>query len=183
MNFTYDGADLSKIIKRYKKSQNEYLIEYLDGSFNRYISYKPDEEERIKKEMLEQAKQRTELYDTIFLNFTDKAYFIGSLISISGLGFSFIKDEKDFKFFWIIAIMISLNKFIKNGKKMKELEKYKLFLELIEELGEEELNSPEYTKCYECDNLYAKKLDIGSLDSFEYEDIKRIYEKYKSKVK
>lgn len=183
MNFSYNGADLSKIIRMYKRDQNEYLIEYLDGSFNRYISYKTEEEERIKKQMLEQAKQRAELFDYSFLKFFDNAYFVSSLMSITGLGFSLIKNETDFKFFWSVALIISMCKFTHTGKKIQELEKYKLFLELIQELGEEELNSSKYTKCYEFDNLYAKKLDIGSLDSFTYSDIKRIYKKYKSDVK
>lgn len=183
MNFSYGGADLSKIIKRYNRNQNEYLIEYLDGSIYSYISYEDNEEEKIKKQMLEQAKQRDELFERRFLHFTDNAYLVSNLISISGLGFSLIKDENDFKFFWLIALIISMRKFKQTGKKIQELEKYKLFLELIEGLGEEELNSPTYTKCYEFDNFYAEKLDIGSLDSFNYSDIKRVYKKYKSKAK
>ena len=183
MRFTYDGADLSKIIKRYKKNKNEYLIEYLDGSFNRYISYKDNEEERIKKQMIEQAKQRNELFDYRFLNFADSTYLIGSFVSVVGLALSLIKNENDFKFFWLVALIISMRKFNKTGKKLKELEKYKLFLELIEELGEKELNSPKYTKCYEFDNIFVDKLDIGTLDNFTYSNIEKVYKKYKSEVK
>lgn len=183
MNFSYDGADLSKTIRRYKRNGNEHFIEYLDRTFDIYISYEDDEEEKIKKQILEQVKQRAELFDYRFLNFTDSTYLVGSFISLAGLGFSLIKNENDFKFFWLVALIISMRKFSQTGKKIQELEKYKLFLELIEKLGEEELNSSKYTKCYEFDNFYAKKLDIGSLDSFTYSDIKRIYKKYKTNVK
>lgn len=183
MTFSYEGVNLSKTIKKYERNENEYLIEYLDGSSYNYISYEYDEEEKIKKQMLEQAKERKELFDLHFLNFTDTVYLISGLLSAVGLSFSLIENENNFKHFWIILLIISIYKFKQTGNKLQELEKYRLFLELIEELGEEELNNPKYTKCYEFDSLYAKKIDIGSLDSFDYRDIKRIYTKYKTKVK
>lgn len=183
MNFSYDGADLSKIIRRYTRNQNEYSVEYLDGSSRCYVSYVEDEEDIIKKEMLEQAKQRDKLFDRRFLSFVDNGYLLSGFISALGLSVAQIKDEQSFKTFWIATLLFSIYKFRFSGKKIEELEKYKLFLKLIDVLGEKELNSSKYTKCYEADNIYAQKLDINNLDKFSFRDIKRIQRVYESSIK
>ena len=58
MTFTYEGADLSKIIKKYFKNGNNYTIQYLDGTNFDYCSLASNEEQNIKCNMIKQAIER-----------------------------------------------------------------------------------------------------------------------------
>ena len=57
MNFTYDGADLSSIIKHYEINNNKIIIEYLDGS-TKIVANSKNMENSIQEVMLEQAEER-----------------------------------------------------------------------------------------------------------------------------
>ena len=73
---------------------------------------------------------------------------------------------------------IKWNKVMSLEFPVKSNKKHKMFLELIDNVGEKELNSPKYTKCYEFDNLYAKPININTVDEFSLSDIKRMYKVY-----
>jgi len=178
MNFSYEGASLDKIIKKYSKKDFEYFIQYLDGSSSLYISDDIKEEDKIKELMLAQAIEREEKFKkgeidaTIFIN------MIGSIISCAGVSLCNFNKLDLLKLLFFSFLVVNLCSARSNKKKLKELKKYKMFLELINELSESELNSSKYTKAYEAENIYAKTLNINTVDEFSLGEIKSIYNVY-----
>lgn len=181
MNFSYEGADLNKIIKWYVKKDCEYYIQYLDGSTCKYISYNDNEEERIKQKMLNQAKERDKMYSKDKLDEIPTNNLIGALVSCVGVSISQVSELDLLKYICLFMLGFNFQRILSNKRKVKELKKYRLFLELIDELGEKELNSSKYIKAYEIDNIYSKDLNISTLDSFSLNEIQSIYKVYKSK--
>ena len=158
MNFCYEGAELDKIIKRYKKDGNEYTILYMDGSVSSYFSNEENEENIIKEKMIEQAKERDAVYNLNQLQPVTNKNLVGVISSAIGLGVGEIADADLLKLAAIFLLGFNISNVNSNKKKINELKKYKLFLELLEKVGEKELNSPKYTRSYEFDNLYTSLL-------------------------
>lgn len=179
MTFSYDGTDLSTIIKKYEQNGSNYSIEYLDGSMNNYVCYNTEEEDNIKKLMIEQLKERQ---DNINLDELYKLKNIEFLASIIGaLGSSVFYNNKEYflALLTFIFLTVNLKGYRNKNKKVKELKKAKLFLEMIGDL--EKVNQSQILKIIEFDNIYQKELNINTLDEFNYYDVKRIYNKLKVK--
>ena len=47
MNFSYEGADRSKIINKYIREGNNYTIEYLNGDISSFYSTDENQEQKI----------------------------------------------------------------------------------------------------------------------------------------
>lgn len=179
MNFSYEGADLSRIIKSYTKDGYKYIIEYLDGSDATYFSSNDKEVEKLKSVMIEQAKQRDKVFSEKCLDKIPSINIFGTLVACLGINIAEISESMLLELVCIFVLGVNVGQIRANKRKRIELKKYKLFLELLDVLGEKELNSPKYTKQYEFDNIYAQPLMIETIDNFSLNDIKRVYKTYK----
>ncbi len=176
MNFSYNGADLSRIIKSYTKDGYAYEVEYMDGSDVTYISYNEEEVEKLKGIMIAQAKERDRVFSETGLSKIPGINVFLILVSYFGFNIAEIKESTLLKIICFCLLSANVYQINTKNNKRKELKKYKLFLELLDELGEKELNSPKYTKQYKA---YAKPLTIETIDSFDLKEIKSVYKTYK----
>lgn len=181
MNFTYDGADLSKTIKALQNKGNSYSIEYLDDSSSHYFCSDSKELQRIKDLMIEQAIQRQKNMDIKTFDFIKNTYLGGSFISSLAISITQNQNKNALSCLFLISLLFGIYKYRDSSKKIKELKKYKLFLELLPHLNE--VNTSEILKCIEFDNIYQIPVDITTLDEYSYNQIKTIYKTYKEKSK
>ena len=89
MTFTYDGADNGSIIKSITKINDVYTLEYFNGDTATYYCNNVDELKRLKQIMINQAKERQNLYDLDDLSFFNNLYLSGNVI------FSLLERESD----------------------------------------------------------------------------------------
>ena len=173
MTFTYDDADLSKTIACFWNDGNRFNIFYLDDSKSTYISYSEDEKEKIQNIMINQAKDRQKAYDIMKLNGKNKL----NLLLVFLLSFFTVVEtinEKKLNLPEILQIIIVggfTNSYLINRTQLKELKKYKMFLEIIDKL--DEINSDCGEKCL--------PLEINTIDEFSYSEIKSYYKQYRQK--
>lgn len=103
---------------------------------------------------------------------------IGSLFAFP----IFKNNDKVFlSYFSVIFSTFGIYNYRSNNKKIIELKKYKLFLDLVDHL--DDINDSEFLKCIEFEKLYQKQFDINTLDEYTYGDVKTIYKSYKLKQK
>lgn len=177
MNFTYDEANLSKTIKKLQNNGDSYSIEYLDGSSSCYFCSNSNELQKIKDIMIEQAKERQENMDVKNFDFIKSTYLSGSVISSLAVSLAQNKNKNILSGFFLAFLLFNIYKYRDSSKKIKELKKYKLFLELLPNLNE--VNTSEILKCIEFDNIYQVPIDITNLDEYSYNKVKKIYRTYK----
>lgn len=172
MNFTYQGADLSKVIKTFERSENNFHIEYMDGSTANFCCDSEKEADKIRKEMVEQAIDRQ---NNMNMSSIEKAKIFNQLFTILAsintvVLFNFKKE--------IIALLVLIVgalfevKTTNKRETLKELKKYKLFLEMIDDI--DYINSGKFLNCVEPDSLFQIPLGIDTLDRYSYGDIKII---------
>lgn len=180
MTFTYDGADLSTIIAGYKKDGHNYHIEYLDSSTTDYVSYDDNEEKKIINKMVQQAVDRKNN-----LNYEDETIKNYSYLAISAISemssLNCTKEERHFlaAMFFILSFS-SFAFYVTEREKIKELKKYKMFLEMTKDNPSKGLND-EWLNYIECDKIYQIPMNINTLDNYNYSDVKYIYKKFNFK--
>ena len=177
MNFTYDGADLSSIIKHYEINNNKIIIEYLDGS-TKIVANSKNMENSIQEVMLEQAEERNvKMFDyemknssnydvavlsaimagtTVALNYLTKVpyqYDIANLVA-GGLG---------------CVILGQIVNDYKQFKKCNELSKYEYYLYFRNELEQYKSYSELYNNVRN-----NNELNINTLDSYSEKDLDRV---------
>lgn len=175
MTFTYLDADSSKIIKSFSVDGYNYTIIYLDGSVSQYTSYSENEKFRLTKIMLDQAIDRQENMDEKYLVKSMKVCYLNSILSAILGGFNLVNRNTIGAIIFIIKSLIELKYSMSINKKVNELKKYKLFLEMVKDL--DEINKSGILKCIEFENIYQIPLDITTVDEYSYSDIKKIYKK------
>ena len=74
MTFTHDGANNAEIIKSVSYFKDTYSIEYFNGDTSTYYCNNIEELKRLKKIMLEQAKERQNAYNLDNLSFYNKIF-------------------------------------------------------------------------------------------------------------
>lgn len=181
MTFTYDGADLSKVIECIYCDGNNFNIYYLDGSKSTYVCSSEDEKEKIKELMIKQAEERLRKFDIDYLFLKNKIALCCVMGLSIGLAIPVVLSatiEKKLSFnvqeiFVLILICLAMGDFLKTNSKIKELKKYKMFLELLDKLDEINLQ-------FEENDL---PLGIDTLDEFSYGEVKSWYKYYKQKNK
>lgn len=179
MTFSYNGINKNKIIKRYERRNNEFLIEYLDFSCSYYSSDNPNEEQKIISLMLEQAKERQDSYNLYNLDTERIALIFGILTSFLG-SLLFVRLDNDFvsQILFIVGCSETVG-LIGKSRKVNELKKYKLFLELYSLYGERIKNDSKLLNCIECENTYQIPFDINHIDEYSLKDVKEISKKAK----
>ncbi len=176
MTFGYSGAENRDLIEYFEFIDEVLKINYLDGTYG-LVPYSEKEVEKIKKLMLQQAIDRqnsTALVDetkernenlgmAIFLFLYASLYFIklhkmdfcvSSLISSTAMLFD----------------VYSLYLLKKSNDKIKELNKYAIFLKYHEKIEKYSLDPKLYKKIKGEDNY----LDINTLDEYSLEELKQI---------
>lgn len=172
MNFTKDGEDLSKIIKKYRCDNGYYDIQYLDGSEAIYISTSPNEEERLKQIMISQAIDRQNKINIKALKLKDFVdHFLAWACSIETITLA-SRGYFSIEFFMLILTFICIKRVVKTSKKLRELKKYKLFLEMINDL--DTINNSDFLKCVEFDKFHQIDFDINNLDQYTLGDVMAI---------
>jgi len=178
MNFTYEGADFGKTIKKFYKEGNGFYIEYLDNSFSYYTCYNEKEEQRIIDIMMKQAVERDENINLTKFEIKKICSLVAAIISLFGTITAFENNKQAYFLILMTLSAIVINEYKTTSKEIKELKKYKLFLELAPNL--KEVNDPELLKCIEFDKIYQKHFDITTLDEHSYSQVKTIYKAYKA---
>ena len=182
MNFTYNGADKGKIIKKYTKYDNTYFVEYLDGCVACYTSNDKEEELKLTNTMILQARDREEKMNiTKRENLTNTFSLLSGTTLVSMVSL-YANDKQSLAGVSALAFVASMVTAIHNAKTTYELKKYKLFLEMIREVPAKELETKwlEYLKV---DKIYADRFDINHLDNHSYALVKSFYKSIKSEKK
>lgn len=177
MTFSYPGADISKIIKYFYVDGHNYNVYYMDGTESEYTCYNEQEKERLTKLMIDQAIQRQEVLSDMS-NLKKQLYISNSCVIAStiftALGAKI--NSSAIVTIGFVGALVSLVISSGERKKIKELKKYKLFLEMVNDL--DKINKPEILKSIEFEPIYQVPLDITTVDQFTYGDIKFIHKQY-----
>lgn len=173
MTFAYDDANLKDIIKTFYCENNNFFIDYLNGTSTSYICYDENEEKRVKDLMIKQAIERDAKYDAINI---ERSKRIDAVLStFFSIGCANAIHNRDY--FSILVLNVCLmSTFVRLNEKnikLKELKKYKMFLQLLDKVDEINLELGD-------DQI---PLDISTLDDISYRKIKSIYNYYNPKEK
>ena len=180
MNFCSYSQDKGEIIKNIEKNNLCYKVNYLDGTSKSFYTNDKEHLKELEKIMIEQAFDRDEeMYkskkDEAFCN---TAMSIVTIISYSCLNIITPKDLKTI--FVILTAFIAtanVNMTVHSKKQLKELKKYRLFLEMYKDL--EKIENKDITKILELDPYYRKNLNITTLDDFKLREVKMIKKELK----
>lgn len=176
MTFNDGKEDIT--IKKYEKNNNNYFIEYLDGDCIIYYNSDKNHEEKIKNDILLQIGDRDKKY---FDSITKKLKI--SIIELVTLQIPFILNTgmNSYMFCLLFIINIYLIKSIRdNKKKLDELKKYRLYLEMKNDLEKKE--NADITKIIEFDPFYRKPINLSTIDEFSLYDMKLIKKELKRRM-
>lgn len=179
MNFTHSNADKAKIIKEIEHQGCNYLVTYLDGKSAQYISYDENEYEKLRNIMIDQAIERQNNIDIDDLSFKKGLSIMSSLVLLNGYIYVNGVDNSNITLLLILLLIICRYNYKENSRKLKELKKYKLFLEMIDDL--DYINNSNILKSVEPENIYQIPLDINTLDRYSYSEIKTIKKELKKR--
>ena len=171
MNFSYNGVDPSKTIKRLYKGDGKLIVEHLDGSLEEFF-YSISNEETLENIMIAQALKRDKNMNLSKIKLKNSLDIILSSVCLSVVALSAQKKREDLLPVSIGALLFSFHNIKDNIEKIRELKKYKLFFKLFEDLGF--INKSGILKCVEFDSICQKPFDITTLDDYTYGDVKAI---------
>lgn len=169
--------DKENIISNYERCYNNIVVKYLDGEEK---IYNAEEKNNIETKMIEQAQDRDkELYEEIYWknkkNILKFAYsFIPMIISLR-------LNLKLIYYVMVVYAIIKSYDLVKTNVRLKELKKYRLFLEMRKELEKNE--NSDITKVVEMDPYLRKDININTLDEFSYTEVKDIKKELKRRNK
>lgn len=171
MTFYIDDKN-EKIIKNYKKENNSFIIEYLDGTKD-YIKESNTTLDDIHLKMIKQAIKRDQtLYSEI--SFKNKLNYFFKYFSIFAGGFSLSNRNLILLFVAIFYNVLMQIECEKSTPQISELKKYRMYLRLLN-ISEEKDLSLEYID----NNNIQKPLNINELDYISYKEFKKLNKAYK----
>ena len=91
MNF-YNKKNIEEIIKHYRKDNNNYIVEYLNGKSIILKDEDNNYEEKLNKEMLKQAKNRDIDYNNIKIKSKKIYNFVSSIMFLYMINYSVNND-------------------------------------------------------------------------------------------
>lgn len=166
----YDEKE-STTIKSYQTNNKLYEITYLNGECDYY--YNSDEKHalEIEEKILKQILKRDEdLYKKVKLeNITSTITF---LLSLPLTFISFSKNSLILILASLILNAILLKQTITARNRIKELKKYRIFIEIKEELNKKENHN--IYDIIEFEKEYQIELNLKTIDKFSYGDVKRL---------
>ena len=172
MTFTYEGADLSTTIKNFSQNGLNFRVEYMDGSESYYYSSNETEYERLTKLMVEQAILREEKMQLETLGIKKQLAKFTTMLA-SYLSVLSISKQKDLiSIISILIAIISLKNYRDMKKKIKELKKYQIFIDMMDEL--KGVNESKLLECIEFEHMHQIPLTINHLDEYSFGEMKRI---------
>lgn len=172
MTFTYIEADLRKIIKSYFRDGCNYEVEYLDGSIAKYYCSNELEESRLENLMLKQALERQEKVNVKEMEVYKELSRIAAYLSSIACVLSIEEQKSVFALILGILCISSIKEFREKREMLNELKKYQIYIDIMDRI--KEVNESELLKCIEFDNYYQIPLNLGTLDNYSLNDIKRI---------
>lgn len=181
MNFTYKGANLGRTIKKCEVNRDSYDVEYLDGSTSHI--YAEASIEKLKERMIQQAVERDiEMSKSSELNTSQKCFIIAMILETLALVLERVSSNRmSFLIFYLSIIALYSTCLFDITYKKRELQKYKLFLEMLDDL--DKINESKFLECIMPEKMYQTQVNIITLDSIPYKDIKILYKKYKKEIK
>ena len=180
MNFSYEGADRSKIINKYIREGNNYTIEYLNGDISSFYSTDENQEQKIIKTMVRQIverQDRMDINDIVFKRDLCAQLCLASSILMPAL---VLREKEGLLLLPIAGLIAGLNLCSDHNAKINELKKYKLFLEMTRDNEKRSINDS-VLDCIEPDKLYQIPLNLNTIDDYSYRDVKLLYKKMKQK--
>ena len=180
MTFLSKEQDLSNTIKKHSNFGNNYHIEYMDGSICNYYSSMPTESNKIKQQMIDQAIERDKNINLPKMQTLKNIHLLTAVYSYMCASVLIDNNSQFFGFLLVLFMLINIQEGIKKAYKIRELKKYRKFLEMYKDI--ELVNDSEFLKCIEPENIYQKAFDIETIDSFTYGEVKTMYKKY-TKIK
>ena len=174
MKYLNRDIDKSEIVQSFENDGNWYYKKYADGSDTIYYSEDENEIEKIRKEMVEQAKKRQELMKPDYYKGLATLYLSASIISFALA--SKITNPELSGWFILLAIggVMSFIQFVKCIKIKNELKKYERFLEIYNQ----DTNVNKYVH-----DLYSPYLNIETLDEFHNADMSIVFDEFKKTKK
>lgn len=176
MTFTYDNADLSATIKRYRHKGSNYYIEYLDGSKSDYYCSSENESQRIEQIMLDQALDRQGMMDLQNMSFAKTLAISGAWISSAACSILYNNDKFVLGTLAMTGIVTGCIVARSEAIKIQELKKYKMFLEMYSDLHK--INETELLSNVEPEPIYQYPLTINNVDNYSYGQMKTLYKKF-----
>lgn len=171
MTFYIDDKN-EKIIKNYKKENNSFIIEYLDGTKD-YIKESNTTLDDIHLKMIKQAIKRDQsMYGEI--SFKNKLNYFFKYFSIFAGGFSLSNRNLILLFVVMIYNVLMQIECEKSTPQLSELKKYRKYLRLLNVAEEKDINLE-----YVDDNNIQKPLNINELDNISYRNFKKLEKEYK----
>jgi len=171
MTFTYEGAELSSTLKTYTKTGDEYRVVFLDGTERTYRS-NSTESTRLDNLLLEQALKRDAEMQISVIELKRILLTFCFVFCNSVLTLSVKKREEMIGIAAFILTVVSLDNITDLIEKVKELKKYKIFIEMIDQL--KLVDNTELLKCVEFDNIYQIPISLSTIDEYSYAEVKCI---------
>jgi len=170
MTFTYDGADLSSTIKTFVYENGKYHVFFLDGS-DIWYDATDVEKEKLRNLMLEQAIDRDAKMQLELLQL--KRLLIRLVFAFSCFSIVLSASRRN-ELTTILSLLlngISLSKAYDIEKVINELKKYKMFMDIMEDL--DRINDGEILESSDGADFH-QPLNLENLDKYTYNDMKRI---------
>ena len=180
MNFSYNGVDTSKIIKKYQKQEFNYTIEYLNGDVSSFYSTNENEEKNIINTMISQIIEREKKMDINRLKSIRNIALLFSLLSSGIISIMINRNNDELLLFPILGLTLSVKTYRNQSKLINELKKYKMFLELTKDNPMCSVDD-ELLDYIEFDKIHQTPLNINTIDDYSYEDVKKLFKKMQSK--
>lgn len=177
----YDGQEENReIIKSYSANNDYIKVNYLYDDCSITYNYTKEKEAEIINLMIEQALSRdVELYDKVCKE--TKVYLTQNLLSLLSIILCLKGDLQLLLCIAFIAGVIASMNFSISYEKLQELKKFRLYNSMKEELDKKE--NKDITKIIEFEPIYREPINIGTLDTFSYSDVKAIKKELKKRNK
>lgn len=179
MNFIANKEDLSKTIKSYKSTGNNYKVVYMDGSEANFYCSDENFGNQLRETMIKQAIERQKTFNIDFYDKIGSLYTALLMVDLGVLWPTLAYGDAASASLVLVALASTTVASVKVNKKIRELKKYKLFLEMVDDI--ELINSSDILKSIEFENIYLKPFDIDTLDDYTYGEVKTIHKELKLK--
>ena len=166
----YEGKE-DTTIKEYTKEGTWYEIVYLNNESDYYPNEDPNHELEIQERILKQAIEREEE----LLKKYNKDEIISTILFLISLPTAYISMTKAPMIIFLVSSIVAFlsgKKLIKTRKRLKDIKKYRMYLDIKEDLEKKE-NSDIYD-IIEFDKFLQVKLDLTTIDKYRYSDVKAL---------
>ena len=175
----YHEKDLGKIIKEFNVDGYNYNIKYLDGTETNYYCTDELKINELEETMIKQAIRRDDYYYDLIQTEIKRSAAIINLLSASTI-LAVHSNAILIVCLNLVMLIAKLKKYIKDKSKLKELKKYRLFLNMYKELKKDE--NKNITDILQFDKIYQIPiLDVNTIDDFSLKDVETINDELKKR--